>query len=201
MLRLLWWKKIGRWVPGRDGYQVEHAFNKLWEMGTRCRQLPLLKMTTKYPAISGLGQSVFGPIVVRGFSVNLDASPVQVNAFLGVLKKYKKTHAITNVGFSANKAQTSSHVTQKKIRLLNNTKLGNKKNRLSGDTCFQQNLGNRNPMSPNTHSEDDSPGSQYVHRCILAHSARTSFACSWSTYSDVSSIYVDIGDYDCSCQY
>nr|GEX10622.1 hypothetical protein [Tanacetum cinerariifolium] len=61
-----------------------------------------------------------------------------------------KTHAITNVGFSANKAQTSSHVTQKKIRLLNNTKLGNKKNWLS----------------------DDSPGSQHVHRCILVHSAR-----------------------------
>nr|GEX52110.1 hypothetical protein [Tanacetum cinerariifolium] len=148
---------------------------------------------------------------------------------------------------------------KKRIKVLTNRTLGTRKGRLSGSLCFQQNVGNRNPMSPTTHYEDDnqivmdfensqlykpsvrksferspaisglgqsddlwanrcerffrqsgsiaspddSPGSQNLHRCILARSARRHLHAHGAPTQViyVSSMYVDIGDYDCSCQY
>nr|GEX78153.1 MAK10-like protein [Tanacetum cinerariifolium]GEX80752.1 MAK10-like protein [Tanacetum cinerariifolium] len=82
---------------------------------------------------------------------------------------------------------------KKEKKVLTNRTLGTRKGRLS----------------------DDRPGSQNVHRRTLARSARRhlhahgastqstrrSDAVTAGRFIDVSSMYVDIGDYDCSCQY
>ncbi|GJS70021.1 hypothetical protein Tco_0702862 [Tanacetum coccineum] len=123
MLCLLWWKlrkKVltNRTLGARKGRLsgLAHAFNKMWDMGTRFRELPILK-----------------------FEIVMDFENTQLYK-PSVRKSFERIPAISGLG------QFDDLWANRCERLF----------RQSGSIA----------------SPDDRPGSQNVHRCTLARSAR-----------------------------